>query len=527
VFPLGGKRGETVEFTFVGGNLPAPVKISKKLDGPGHTMQIGLPGSAALPVPVIVGDLPEVLEPGELALGSTVNGRISQPGEIDKYKLKVEPGQQWFLELTASSAGTSSLDGILTVYDENNKKLFSRDDLAGADPALAFTVPEKVNAVTVAVEDVQGRGGPTYGYRLQTRQHAPDFIAELITPFVNVPAGGTAAVAVQVQRRGYDGPILLRIPDLPDGFVVDGGHVPSEAAAQSPFTEGAGFRSARSLLTITAPPNAELRQMNLKVIAEAITPAGRIERVALPPGMVTPVRGTAQKPYTAPWLGMEMAMAVTRPLPISLKVPLRAVRLSQGFGYPLFYSVNKAPGAKLVGSVQNRMLGAVGNLRILQGPPAKTADGGSILIMTNFATPATKLDMVFETQVEMNGEMVLIPSPAVEVEVVPGFEVQLERAVVEMPPNGRAELSGRIRREPTFEGNVVRLQAEDLPEKVKCGPVQTVAEDKRFSMVCDAAGAAPGTYDIRLVASAPNVGNAKEDYKPGDWPAKLTVLKAK
>ncbi|MEP6538529.1 MAG: PPC domain-containing protein, partial [Bryobacteraceae bacterium] len=526
IFPLGGRRGEAVEVSFGGGNLSAPVKVSEKLSGSGLFQEVALPGSAALPMVLAIGDKPEEMEQAGSAMlkpDVIMNGRISKPGEIDKFTLAVKPGEQWVLELTAAVLGTSQLDAILTVLDAKGKKLFTRDDINTPDPTLPFTVPEGVQEVTVAVEDVLGRGGPSFGYRLEARRHAPDFVAEIVTPFVNVPVGGTASVAVQIQRRGYDGPIRLGIPNLPPGFVVAGGHVPSEAAAQSPFTEGAGFRGARTILTITAPPDAKAQNLELQVVADG----GGIERSAAGLGMVTPVRGDKQKPQSAQWLGMQLPMAVARALPVNLTVPVPAVRLAQGFEYPMQYTAAVKPGGKLMGKVNNQMVGAIGNMRILAGPPGKNPDSGSVLVATNFSSPITTFDMVFESQTEVDGRMVPITSPAVSVEIVPGYTVGLESTAFAVMPGKKMEFHGTVRREPTFEGSTVRVKAEDLPDNVKCGAADLAADQTAFVVSCEAsAEAVPGDYDIRVTSVAPNVGRKqKADYKISDIDAKLKIGK--
>lgn len=530
IFPLGGRRGTAVEISFVGGNLKAPVKFSQKLDGPQLFQQVALPGSAALPVVFAVGDKPEEMErDGVTALKPDVimNGRISKPGEIDRYTLAVKPGEQWVLELTAAALGTSQLDGILTVFDAQGKKLFSRDDIATADPTLPFTVPAGVQEIAVAVEDVLGRGGPSFGYRLEARRHSPDFVVEIVTPFVNVPMGGTAAVSVQIQRRGFDGPIHVTIPNLPPGFVVAGGHVPSEAAAQSPFAEGAGFRGARTILTITAPADSSVRNLELQVLASAETPGGTIERYALGSGMLTPVRGDKQKVQTAQWLGMQLPMTLAKAVPVNLTVPVSSVRISQGFEYPLQYTAAVKPGGKLMGKVNNQIVGALGNMRILAGPPGKNAESGSILVASNFSSPITTFDMIFESQAEIDGRMVPITSPAVSVEIVSGYEVSLESTALAVMPGQKMELRGSVRREPTFEGSTVRVQAEDLPDNVKCGAAEVAEDQKTFVVTCAAsAEAIPGDYAIRVTSVAPNVGRKqKADYKISDIDAKLKIGK--
>ncbi len=524
VFPLGGRRGEPVEISFVGGNLSAPVKVSEKLEGAGLFQQVALPGSAALPFVLAVGEMPEEMEPagvGVLKPDVIMNGRISKPGEIDRYTLAVKPGQQWVLELTAAALGTSQLDAILTVFDAKGKKLFTRDDINSADPTLPFTVPEGVQEIGIAVEDVLGRGGAWFGYRLEARREAPDFVAEVVTPFVNVPRGGTAAVAVQIQRRGYDGPLRVTIPNLPAGFMVAGGHVPSEAAAQSPFTEGAGFRGARTIVTITAPAEAAAQSSELQVLVSG----GGIARYASGAGMMTLVRGDKQKVQTAPWLGMQLPMTLAKAVPVNLTVPVSAVRISQGFEYPLAYTAAVKPGGKLMGKVNNQMVGALGNMRILAGPPGKSPENGSVLVATNSSSPITTFDMVFESQAEIDGRTVPITSPAVSVEIVPGYAIALESAALSVAPGKKMELRGRVRREPTFEGSTVRVQAEDLPDNVKCGAAEVAEDQKTFVISCDAsAEAVPGDYDIRVTSVAPNVGRKqKADYKISDLDAKLKI----
>jgi hypothetical protein len=521
IYPLGGKRGEQVEFTLSGGNLAVPVKVTERLDAKGPFQFVSLPDSAALPFVVAVDDQPDGQE---LKPGVVVNGRISKPGETGRYKLRVQPGQQWVIDLTAASLGTSRLDGILTVYDEKGKKIASRDDIATADPAVPFTVPEKVNEVTVVVEDVQGRGGPAFGYRLQARQGPPDFVADILSPFVNVPAGGTAQVVVNIQRRGYDGPLRVTIPDLPPGFEVSGGHVPSEAAAQSPFTEGMGYRTARTVLTITALPDAKVQDLELTIVAEADTPTGKIRRQAQGPGLVTVVRGDKQRPFTAAWLGMRLPIAMSSPLPVNLTVPVSEIRISQGFEYQLNYNVKKLGTAKL-DKVRDQMAGNVGNMRVLAGDPGKNADTGSVLLASNFSTPVTVFDMLFESQAEIDGRMVSIVAPAVAVHIVAGYDVELASTSMALTPKGKIEIRGTIYREPTFEGDLVKVQAEDLPDNVKCTPVEVPGDQRTFSMTCEAAqNVQPGTYDVRITSVAPAVGRkAKDDYKIQDVNAKLTV----
>ena len=91
---------------------------------------MNLPNSPALPLPFAIGDYPEVQEPvaAPLQLPITVNGRLSQPAEVDKYELAVNPGEEFMFALQARELGTSKLMGLITIYDEKGKRLASAGD---------------------------------------------------------------------------------------------------------------------------------------------------------------------------------------------------------------------------------------------------------------------------------------------------------------------------------------------------------------------------------------------------------------
>ncbi len=490
------------------------------------------PGSMSAPFLFAVSDNREVIAASvsagtiaPLIEDTIVNGRISKPGEVDRYHLAVEPGQKWVFEVAAASLGASQLDAILTLYDESGKKIGSGDDGNGIDPVLPFTIPAGVKDLTIAVEDLLGRGGDMYAYRLKAKQQEPDFSVDLATPFVNVSAGGTAAVVAVIQRRGYEGAIRLSMANLPEGFHFAGGHVPPESAAQVFNNDNAGRRTATSTMTITADANAKPQSLDLTVIAEAVTPSGVIRRIARGPGMITAIRGDKQKPFTAPWLDMQLPMATTSALPVTLESPAPLVRLAQGFEYTLEYRVRRKEGARIIGKVTPQAPPGVGNLRIVKGVESKNPDAGSVLLNTNFATPITTFDMIVTAQAEIDGKPVTVVSPAIEIEVVPGYDVRFSKSTIEIEPGGKMEVAGKIHRELTFEGGEIRIAVEDLPDHVQCPTVTVPTAQREFILRCEAeSGAKSGAFPIRIASSAPDTGHkAKAEYKIADVEAKLIV----
>ncbi|MEO7650442.1 MAG: hypothetical protein ABIZ80_08225, partial [Bryobacteraceae bacterium] len=516
------------DVTLSGGNLAKPVKLEPQLPSKGSIVFLHLPGDGGTSIPFAIGDNREMLEDAsgvstELPPDVVMNARISKPGEIDKYRIAVKPAEKWVFELTAASLNTSQLDGILTLRDAKGKKLIAADDGNGVDPILTYTVPADVTELTLDVEDLLGRGGNQFGYRLIAKPQEPDFVVDLLTPFLNVPAGGTAQVACLVQRRGYDGEIKLTIPNLPAGVHAAGGNVPSEAAQQLFNDNNAGRRTARGVITITADADVKAEGLELSVMAEALRPGSSIRRKARGPGLITAVRGDKQKAFTAPWLDMELPTAVAQPVPARIEVSSPLVRMAQGFEYELTYKVIRSDGVKV--TKPNLLItGAVGNLRI-RNVPGKDPATGSFRVISNFATPFTKVDLIVEAEVDVDGKSVTVASPAIELEVAAGYEVGLNHPALQIAPGGKAEIAGWVRRELTFEGGEVRVQGDDLPEHVTCPAVLVPADQKKFVLTCEAgASAKPGSFDVRISSTAPNTGrNTKQDYKGADVNAKLHV----
>jgi len=350
MFPLGGRRGEKVDVDLSG------TKVNVDLAGATTArVFVGLPDSPVLPLPFAVGDYPEVREPveGPLTVPVTVNGRLARPGEVDRYELNVEPGQEFFFDLQARELGTSKLTGLLTILDEHGKKLASAGDgplpvdVAAVqassrtlgDPFLQFKAPENVHRVWITVEDLARRGGPQYGYRLMVYRAAQDFRASINTPFVNIPAGGTALVNLNVARRGYNGPLRIELVDLPPGLTAAGGDVPPEVADPN---NRATSRTA--ILTLTAAPDANLPAGELSFRAIGSDDQGKpIERLATGLGYSIAVAGATdqgvvdrQRPLTGAWLGYALPAALTDAAPATLALKLENVAKKEA-GYQFLF----------------------------------------------------------------------------------------------------------------------------------------------------------------------------------------------
>jgi hypothetical protein len=352
VFPLGGQRGQAVEVSLGAARVKAD--LSKVT---GSQAFVNLPGSPSLPLPLAVGEFPEINEPftGPIpTLPATVNGRLSKPGEVDRYRMAVQRGAEYIFELEARELGTSKISGVITIYDSNGKALASAGDLSlpvdvfavqassrtAGDPFLPFKVPDDVDAIEIAVEDLARRGGTHYAYRLHVSKGSHDLRALVDTPFVNIPAGGTAIVSLAADRRGYAGPLTFKALNLPPGVRMSGGNIPPDPPES--LTPRLGFR--RALVSLTAAAAARL---NVDELAFAVVGAGAdgqpIERRARGIGYSIGVNGATtqgvvdrQRTLNGTWLGAQLPVAMAPPPPAQLDLKLEKAEKKEA-GYEFLF----------------------------------------------------------------------------------------------------------------------------------------------------------------------------------------------
>ena len=431
VFPLGGRRGETVQVSLGTHKITADLRNAA---ADARQIFINLPDNPALPVPFAVGDSPEVMEPVTAAVVApvTINGRLSKPGEVDRYQVEATPGEWLTFRIQARELGTSKLMAVISVCDAKGAKLGQAGDeplaedvynvnqsRTAGDPEIGIQVPPDAHTLTVAVEDLARRGGPGYAYRLNVHKGAQDIRVILNTPYVNVPAGGSVAVPVAVERHGFDGDVQLRVSNAPQGLRVEGGHV----VALAPMKEAYRTRNSPGVLILTADPGAQLDGSQLSI--EGV--AGQMVRRAEGPGMTVGVTGATlqgsvdrQRAITAPWLGLQLPAGITRQPAATLEVTMiNRKRMEEGDELMFRWKWNpRDAGQTFPKSVGVDMVGAA-DIRIIDSktdPQDRTS--GTFLVTTTKLTKPAKYDLYINGRLMVDGQQQDIVSRPIEVEVM-------------------------------------------------------------------------------------------------------------
>jgi hypothetical protein len=214
-------------------------------------------------------------------------------------------------------------------------------------------------------------------------------------------------------RRGYDGPIQITIPDLPKGVRVEGGFIPRE------YVEANKTRAfnREGILTITAEQDVELSPRQLVVWGEGkLSDGSPIRRRARGPGMLVAVSGATaqgvvdrQRPVSAPWLSFDLPAAISEPPPATLEVKQTGFKqMEEGGRYEFEYTWNLRAGTppkevdvEVVGARDIRVTGM-----------KKAEKGGVFVVNTTKATDPARYDLYISGMLKTdNGEETIVSRP--------------------------------------------------------------------------------------------------------------------
>ncbi len=510
IFPLGGRRGDTVAFTLRGGSLANPVEVRRPLDDAQTTGTaflaldgVGKPG--ALPALLAVGDLPERAwtktdgkDPKALDIlpPLTINGRLEAKGDIDRFQFPVAAGQRYRLRVQAESLG-SNLDGVLRVSDQAGKQLALVDDVdvpavvpgqpptKAADPVVDLTVPAGVTLLKVELFDQRHRGGLNFVYRLSVEAVVPDFELRLPATEVNVPRGGSSILFIPVIRQGFTGSIQLAIPDLPPGVTATGGDVPANG------TSGILTLSAAAGATLAAP-------VLLRVEGKATSDGKELRRVA----EQKLVLGKEVNPSTSVLSLPNFALALTGAEPFAVQGPAM-LDVVRGYATPLPITLTRTPEAMALPIEVTASLpqltppGQPLPATIFALTPGSAA--ANILTITLTLTPGPqvpegKTALVVQGKTKIANVDRLAVGPLVAINVLRPYRIEIQAGDVILTPGQTITLKGKIVRQAVFK-EAVALKLDGLPAGVTLAaplaPIAPTAADFQIELKVDPKYAVP------------------------------------
>ena len=467
LFPPAAAAGAEIRVTPVGTGLPEgttlAVDLRKALLKTGTLVKTPKEAGLLGPAPVLrVTRGTEIVEnnkPGTvidtrfsdtLKAPLTISGRISKPGEVDRYALDVSPGQKLRLSLNGRAID-SPIDGELTVLVDKKAVATSQDRGGSRDPRLDFTVPDKVTRIEVAVGDLYGRGGSHFLYRLESSPIGrPDFSLALQTPQLNLPRVGSGLIKLQITRTGYNGPIALKAAGDPQ-VRLQPKLIPAGIAGVVSITvnrsAGGDASALRSLSLVGESVGAKpVLRRNARVANQSVPGHEDL----LPVGLTRP-SGAAIDIVSAP-------QAIYRGLPARVTIAARGLAPENRDGQAVrIASLSNEPRRPI--DPKNR---GKGNRPVVRVQPNQAATIGgtpaSITLTVPVDVPAASIEFVLRGDLLAHGYATAVQgriySAPFRVPVRNAVAVAFDPKTTTLASNTVNQVKGTLTRDPGFSGAV-------------------------------------------------------------------------
>ncbi len=338
-FPIGVQTGRTASVKYGRTNIDSVVDISSASDTI-SSLPLPTTGHSTGSRPrVIFSNHAEYVENDNAtdvpAAPVGINGRLSKNGETDSFKVLAKPGSKLRLDVVARRAG-SPVDGVLVVKAANGAQIGQNDDRPGlSDPGIDITVPGDSEFITVTLNDLLRRGGEDFIYRIEVQDISqPQFEATIAQDRLQIPAGSTQTVIVNIARQGYNGDVDLEFEGLPEGVTV----------ADNQVLAG----RTRGLISLTAADGVSLAGIG-RIIATAADENIGTRKVA--------IVGSDNPHYRVlPELRQSLGVARTTAAPIGVSLAAEAtdIQISRGKFLPVTVNIQRREG--ITGNIRLRLI---------------------------------------------------------------------------------------------------------------------------------------------------------------------------
>lgn len=264
--PRGGASQVAAAGPLVDGITPVVVGAPPSAAGSRVPVSMKLPGGAASGFAVAVAsDLPEFVEnaasgqPTLVQIPCGISGRLEAPKNVDSYQFVAAKGTRITARAYSRSLHSPAV-AAMKLYNAAGGALGESPVTESEEETLSVVAPE-TGTYKLTVEDLLGRGGPEFTYRIELRTGPsfalnvkPDQAAKMR---LALSKGGAFTIAVQAARNGYDGPIRLDIDAPRSGWQVYSNVIPEKAN--------------EVVMYVVAPPDlAEAEIVPLRIVGTAL-----------------------------------------------------------------------------------------------------------------------------------------------------------------------------------------------------------------------------------------------------------------
>jgi hypothetical protein len=385
----------------------------------------------------------------------------------------------------------SPTDLMLRLYDAAGNQVAAVDDVGAAEGVVNYTFPAD-GRFTLAVHDLNHRGGSEFAYRVQVAPYQPGFTLAATADVVNVPAGGVAAITVNAVRRDYGGEINLALADLPPGLT------------SLPTRIGPGMTQA--VLTVQAAPEATGTTLTpVKVIGTAQVGGVAYSEVAT---VTDALRAIWSNTVSVPGeLQKSVALAMNPSQALSLRVEPAEIVFGKELRATVKVIATRGEGrdAAIAIAVNPAQNGLPPNV----AAEIKNIEAGQneveIAFTANENAALGPFTVVFSGTHSKDNVNTIVSTPGIGLRLEPPFSLTPSVADPKLVRGGQLKLKVAVQRNPAFAGEV-KLTLDKLPAGVSAAEAVIPADQSEIEITltaaADAAVGAAGEIVVNAVAPA-------------------------
>ena len=234
-FPFRVRAGRTSQLQLLGPRVAQTLSLAASTSV-GMTWVGGPAGSGGgrslLPVQVVAGDVLVEREPNgsrqqamALPVGGRISGRFGEPGDRDWYRISLKKGRK--LQVVGNTASIGAAGRLyMRLVDAEGRTMVEVPPSVTTRTMLEHTTGSDRDAWLV-VEELQRRGGPSFGYQLECRFAERGFSLSAASERLHAKPGGKVTLKVTATRRDFKGAIKLGVEGLGPDVELAGESIPS------------------------------------------------------------------------------------------------------------------------------------------------------------------------------------------------------------------------------------------------------------------------------------------------------------
>lgn len=510
--PMGAKRGTKAKIGFAGPAVEgiAPVDVDVPSDPSISVIWIAPKSAAGLhgwPVPVAVSALDEAVEQepnntakeaNRLAVPGGITGRFQKSDDVDFYLFSAKKGQKLSIEAQTLDFYSPTLVYMIVRNGKTGAEIAKSNPQVPppGDQKIDFTAADDGDYL-LEVQHLHFAGGPSESYRITLRPPVSGFDVNLVNDRVDVAPSGTAAIPVQIVRKGYTGPIEL------------------SAVSHPGLTGMATLKAGQNagLLLVVAKADVPMGAYQFRILAKATVDGQTVAQAASAKALVVQsMNGMAYPPIHLPSF---VALAVKEKPPFSL-----AIKMDPPEGVPGGKAVVTITATRDPGFNDEITLTPPTGLPATIPPPktvaaiAKGKTETSFPLDLNAKTPLGEYFVLLSARTKFQGKEFSGNGPPLLLVLGLPFDLQVEPATLALKPGDKAKLKITATRKGGYKGPIA-LDLRNFPANVTLGKAIIAADQNSAEVeVAVDAKAAPATVANASVGGAATALNNLQNASP-------------